>query len=492
MRTLIVLLSDHDAPVLGRVISDFAETFRGETGVGILLIDDDSRDGSFAAADRHVRERAYSNVRVFRSRRPQGPGGNQKVGFRRAAEEGYDAVVPVRIGEAYPAALARELIASLEKENADAALATFRSRPGLGGLLVRALSRLQAGVAAVRFEDWHTPCRAYRTAALSRISFELNTAESHFDTEVLLQLVDRGGRFARVPMDWTPPLLPRNLAGIGRIKNELKAVLRYRLQRYNLFYDARFHPEFLAKSLRPLHGLYYEEKAGSESPHSFVCGDPGLIPPGARVLDIGCSTGYVARALKRSRACRVTGVDVLPTESVDGPDEYQLIDIEKEADKVRDLLERGDYDVVLLLDVLEHLAVPELFLLTLFRAKCRRPPKFVMSTGNVAFIVVRLMLLLGYFNYGEKGILDITHKRLFSTRTFRNLLDQTGFLVLETRGFPLPYKSLGFRPGLCRLLEGMNRFLIRLRPSLFAYQVLHVAAPLEAPGTFPEGAERRA
>jgi hypothetical protein len=139
------------------------------------------------------------------------------------------------------------------------------------------------------------------------------------------------------------------------------------------------------------------------------------------------------------------------------------------------LIEEGGFDVILFLDILEHLAFPELFLLNLSRVSLGKKTRFVFSTGNVAFVVVRLMLLAGYFNYGEKGILDVTHRRLFSVRTFKNLMDQTGFHVLERRFFPVPYRSLGFPSGASRILEAANTGLIRLAPSLFSYQVLFVA-----------------
>jgi hypothetical protein len=44
------------------------------------------------------------------------------------------------------------------------------------------------------------------------------------------------------------------------------------------------------------------------------------------------------------------------------------------------------------------------------------------------------MLLLGEFNYVKKGILDVTHTHLFTFRSMRELLKQSGYQILETRG----------------------------------------------------------
>ena len=50
----------------------------------------------------------------------------------------------------------------------------------------------------------------------------------------------------------------------------------------------------------------YSEKLGFDSTHTRVV---DAVPPNARVLDIGCSDGYLASALKR-KDCFVVGTDV--------------------------------------------------------------------------------------------------------------------------------------------------------------------------------------
>lgn len=137
--------------------------------------------------------------------------------------------------------------------------------------------------------------------------------------------------------------------------------------------------------------------------------------------------------------------------------------------------------LILMLDLIEHLAKPEHFLLELASVPYQKIPKVFCSTANVGFIVIRLMLLFGHFNYGQKGILDITHKRLFSIHTFKNLLEQTGFVTQKEIYFPFPFQTLGFSEKMTRILEKINIFLIKIRPRLFSYQVMIVACPLAKP-----------
>ncbi len=109
------------------------------------------------------------------------------------------------------------------------------------------------------------------------------------------------------------------------------------------------------------------------------------------------------------------------------------------------------------------------------------PPRYLRSRGSIGFIVMRLMLLFGHFNYGRKGLLDITHKRLFSIHTFKNLLEQTGFKIYREYFILFPFVQLALPISLATLLEKINIFLIKIRPRLFAYQILVEAKQLSFP-----------
>jgi hypothetical protein len=103
--------------------------------------------------------------------------------------------------------------------------------------------------------------------------------------------------------------------------------------------------------------------------------------------------------------------------------------------------------------------------------------RLIISTPNIGFFIMRLMLLLGQFNYGKYGILDMTHTRLFTFYSLRQLLEQRGFHILEIRGIPAPFPvALGNNP-LSRFLVAANKVCLRLWPTLFSYQILVVAQP---------------
>ncbi len=98
----------------------------------------------------------------------------------------------------------------------------------------------------------------------------------------------------------------------------------------------------------------------------------------------------------------------------------------------------------------------------------------ILSTGNVAFVLTRVMLLMGNFNYGARGILYLTHTRLFTFSSFRELFEQAGFQVDEIRGIPAPFPlAVGYN-WLGRSLLAINKILIRISRSLFSYQIFMV------------------
>ena len=145
-------------------------------------------------------------------------------------------------------------------------------------------------------------------------------------------------------------------------------------------------------------------------------------------------------------------------------------------------LDAFEYDVVLLLDVLEELQDPERLLLEMRnRSRALRPgseaPLVLVATPNVAFLTNRLALLFGRFNYTDRGILDIEHKRLFNRVALRRMLRDCGYSIEEILPVPVPWNAvIGGRLG--RWLEWGSVLLARIWPSAFAFQFLATCRPL--------------
>jgi hypothetical protein len=129
------------------------------------------------------------------------------------------------------------------------------------------------------------------------------------------------------------------------------------------------------------------------------------------------------------------------------------------------------FDQIMMLDIIEHLKEPEKFMDELrFAAICKRP-EVIITTANIGFFVTRLMLFCGQFNYGRKGILDATHTRLFTFRSLKSLLEQSGYNILEVRGIPAPFPKAIGNNFVSRFFLRLNQAFIRLSKGFFSYQI---------------------
>ncbi len=151
------------------------------------------------------------------------------------------------------------------------------------------------------------------------------------------------------------------------------------------------------------------------------------------VLDLGCASGDLARALAE-RGCRVRGVEIDPAAAEEArPDLVQLVvgdltEIDLEAE-----FGRESVDVIVLGDVLEHLADP-VDVVRRALPVLRPDGEVIISVPNVAHGSLRLALLQGRWRYTPTGLLDSTHLRFFTRESFQRLLSEVGLEAVELWG----------------------------------------------------------
>jgi 2-polyprenyl-3-methyl-5-hydroxy-6-metoxy-1,4-benzoquinol methylase len=192
------------------------------------------------------------------------------------------------------------------------------------------------------------------------------------------------------------------------------------------------------------------------------------VPDGARVLDVGCATGYVAERLT-ARACAVTGLERDPVAAAAAERHCEAVlvgDLESRVD--REAVPRG-FEVVLLGDVLEHLVDPWETLR--FVRDLLAPSGFaVASIPNAAAWTVRLALMRGRFEYADQGLLDRTHLRFFTRATAHELVRGAGFAIERERFSPIEQPPGVMRRLLPRATDVAVKTLLRVWPELFAQQ----------------------
>lgn len=194
---------------------------------------------------------------------------------------------------------------------------------------------------------------------------------------------------------------------------------------------------------------------------------------GGRLLDLGASTGQLGAAV-RSHFARSFGFEyeVACIQSLRSSfDTAMICDLEK----LKQL--PSQLDAIVLADVLEHLRDATSILRLVHQSLAPGGRAFI-SVPNIANITVRIGLLLGIFEYRDRGILDNTHLRFYTMRTIRREIEGAGFRVIAVRGSSVPIRLIigSWMPeSLLRIGERVLTIVTRLWKSLFAYQIILVA-----------------
>jgi len=432
--------------------------------VEVLIIDDSSKDRTFQTGLKRESREGDFRITILRTPVNQGYGGNQKLGYRYAIDNGFDVVALIHGDGQYAPEKLPLLLEPFVTEDADAVFGSrmINKQDALkGGMPLykwvgnQVLTTFQNRMLGTTMSEFHSGYRLYATKALRRIPFERNSNDFHFDTDIIVQLYFAGISIKEIAI---PTFYGDEICHVNGMKyawDIFRTMLRAKCHEKNLLYDRKFDVGQVE--------LTYDLKMGFASSHTFAI---EAVQPGAKVLDIGCGQGYVASEMVK-KASHVVGVDQYITESKDPRIEFKKWDIDAEHFPV----EVSEFDQIFLLDIIEHLHDPEVFMETLRRLAVRKRPEIVLTTGNVSFFVTRFMLFLGNFNYGRKGILDRTHTRLFTFNSLKELFAQTGYELLEVKGIPAPFpKALGDN-ALGRGLVSINEALIKLIPGLFSYQI---------------------
>lgn len=212
----------------------------------------------------------------------------------------------------------------------------------------------------------------------------------------------------------------------------------------------------------------YRLKTDPWSSHSIILSrlGPG---GGRRLLDVGTAQGELARLLSQ-QGFIVTGIESnAPLAAHARQTCANLIELNLN----RAIPEfRESFDVIVYGDVLEHLEDP-LRVFTTLNTYLVPEGQVVVSVPNIAHIAIRLMLLFGYFEYMDRGILDRTHLRFFTLRSFRRFLTQGGMQVEEIMVTPVPLSVLlpqQWQGRLFHTVNYVNALSARLFKRLLGYQ----------------------
>lgn len=437
--------------------------------VEVLVMDDFSTDSTFDVAHRY--EDDELPLTIIRHDANLGYGGNQKAGYRYAIDNGWDVVVLLHGDGQYAPEKMPDLIAPIVEGDADAVFGSrMLDRGGArrGGMPMykfvgnRILTTAQNAITGAGLSEWHSGYRAYRTAALDELDFVANSDDFDFDTEIILQLLGARKQIDEVPIPTYYGDEISRVNGIAYAKDIMIDTVRHRVGTMGFGRGELGHKQ-----------ESYAYKPSPNSSHGIVL---DLIDDSRplRILDVGCGPGWVAAEL-RHRGHHVTGVDI---ETDPGVRERTEAFFEANVEAgLPDEVGHG-FDVVIAADVIEHVRDPDALMKDL-AGRMSTEGKILASVPNFGHWYPRIRTAAGLFDYDQRGILDATHMRFFTRRSFRRTVAHTGLVTTAERYAGLPLDVLGVDGVVGKTAGFLDRLITRIWPTMFAYQFVVCLEPAE-------------
>jgi len=443
----------------------------------VYVFDDASEDETALLGQGYKTTRGIEKLKIYRNPFNLGYGGNQKKGYDYAAEKGYDYVILLHGDGQYAPEMIPEFIDAAQKTRPAAVFGSRminRGQARKGGMPLykyvgnKILTVAENALLGSCLSEFHSGYRMYSVAALKKLHYAAYTDDFHFDTQIIVELLHQGMEIVEIPI---PTYYGEEICyvdGMRYARDVMLSVLRYKL-----FSLGILSCDWIGERGAP--PRRYPPKTSPLSSHMRVA---RMVPAGGRVLDVGAEGNYAE--LLRGKGCEVVGLNDRPA-GAEIESQYASYHVrDPDWDELPTVDEMGRFDCIVMADVLEHLrSAPAV--LSSARALLKPHGVLIASTGNVAHWYVRIGLLFGQFNYRRRGILDESHVRLFTRKTFRRLFLAQGYRILHRKVTPIPFELLTgkgrFTKGFWMAVEYVYYVAARIWPGMFAYQFVLMVAP---------------
>jgi len=196
------------------------------------------------------------------------------------------------------------------------------------------------------------------------------------------------------------------------------------------------------------------------------------VKPNSIVLEFGPANGRMTKYMKEQLSCKVYAVEIDENAAKDAEQYTEKIIVDSiENYRWQEEFKHLRFDYIIFADVLEHLYYPEKVLKSV-KEFLRDNGSILVSIPNISHNSIIINLLKNEFNYNPTGLLDDTHIRFFTKKTFDKLIKNIGcFTSYETAIFMDP-KNTEFRNSYSELTPKISRYLQKL-PFGEVYQLIY-------------------
>jgi len=224
---------------------------------------------------------------------------------------------------------------------------------------------------------------------------------------------------------------------------------------------------------------YIIDSNNENTTHSKILSQVGFEK---KVLEIGCSSGYMTSYMKNVLNCRVYGVELDDNAARKAVEfcekiivsDVELIDFEEHFAGIV-------FDVIVMADVLEHLKDPQL-LLTKVKPYLKEDGYILISIPNAAHGSLSLNALDGNWNYRQMGLMDETHLRFFDKDSFSRLLEASGFFISVLDRIIVHPRDTEFKTSWDSYPREVTAYIEKVNPEYQTYQFVIKTYPASMSG----------
>ena len=152
------------------------------------------------------------------------------------------------------------------------------------------------------------------------------------------------------------------------------------------------------------------------------------------VLEVGCGNGNTGAYLKEMLPnIKYSGIELMPEMAAEAEPKIDFAmqgNIEEMLNDKNAFIHKEKYDIVMFLDVLEHLFDPWR-ISEFFKNRLNEDGLIVGSVPNMGNYNVSKKLLLNNFQYEPSGILDQTHIRFFTLNSLEKMIEEAGLEIVH-------------------------------------------------------------
>lgn len=218
----------------------------------IFVFDDCSDDKTYEAGLEYKQAKRLDKLKIFRNEKNLRYGGNQKRGYRYAIDKDFDMVALLHgDGQYAPEAMA-SLLDPIKKDEADLVMGSRMMKgnhPLKGGMPLykffgnKILTGIENFALGARLTEFHSGYRVYSCKALSRVPFEKCSDDWHFDTDIIIQFMEKGLSIVErpIPTYYGDEICYVN--GFSYAYHCLESVVKYRMHKAHLISMEKFNIE---------------------------------------------------------------------------------------------------------------------------------------------------------------------------------------------------------------------------------------------------------